>query len=90
MKGKIRDLVFTIVALTALFVMLASINPGVRDRANQFTGGLTSQSWDAPGHALGNTVVSIVTKSSGYADENVYLFAFLVVASVLFVLMLRT
>jgi hypothetical protein len=90
MKGRIRDLVFTIVALSALFMMLASINPGVRDRAGQFTGGLTSQSWGAPGAALGSTVASIVTTSSGYADENVYLFAFLVVACVLFVLMLRT
>jgi hypothetical protein len=33
------------------------------------------------------TAVSIV---SGYANDNIYLFAFLVVAAVLFVLMLKT
>jgi len=90
MKGRIRDLVFSLVALLTLFVLLASIDPQLRDRASELSGGITT-SWDAPGSsALNTAMVSIMTGFSSYADDNVYLFTFLVVACVLFVLMLRT
>lgn len=90
MKRKIRDLVVTLAALFALFLMLVSINPRLRDRAGELTGGVTNQQWDASRSAAGNAMTSIVAVSSGYANDNVYLFAFLVGAVVLFVLMLRT
>lgn len=90
MKRKIRDLVVTLAALFALFAMLTAINPRVRDRTGELAGGITNQSWDASRSALGNTVASLVSLATGYADDNAYLFAFLVVACVLFVLMLRT
>ena len=90
MPRKIRDLVVTLAALFVLFTMLLSISPQLRDRTAEFTGGSSSQQWGASGGALGQTAESVFAIASGYAADNVYLFAFLVVATVLFVLMLRT
>ena len=90
MKKTIRDLAATLAALSALFLVLISINPAVRDRAGEMTGGLTTQQWDASSSAVGHAVGSVLAVSTSYANNNVYLFVFMVVACVLFVMMLRT
>jgi hypothetical protein len=90
MTRQIRDLVVTLAALGVLFTMLMTVDPRLRDRAGQLTVGVSHQHWDASRDAVGDTMGSAVALVSGYANDNVYLFAFLVVAVVLFMLMLRT
>ena len=87
---QIRDLVVTLAALFALFTMLISISPGLRERTGVFSGGISDQQWDASRGVLGHTIDSTLSVVSGFATTNTYLFAFLVVACVLFVLMVRT
>ena len=90
MKRKIRDLVVTLAALFTLFIMLISIDPRLRERAGELTGSVTPHQLDASSHAVTHTVSSMVAVTSWYADDNVYLFSFVIVACVLFVMMLRT
>lgn len=90
MKKKFRDTAIALGALTALLVMMVSINPRVRERAGEVTGGITNQQWETGSAVVSHTVDSIIAVTSGYASDNVYLFAFLVAACLLFVAMLRT
>lgn len=90
MARRIRDLAVTVTVLLVLFGILVSINPRVLERADEFTGDVSSQEWSSSGGTVQNTAGSVLTLISSYADDNTYLFAFLVVAVVLFVLMLRT
>jgi hypothetical protein len=90
MKKKFRDTVIALVALTALLGMMISINPRVRERAGEMTGGLTNQQWETGSTVVGHTVDSIIAMTSGYAGDNLYMFAFLVAAVLLFAMMLRT
>ena len=90
MTRQIRDLVVSLVALGALFAVLVTVDPRLRDRAGQLTVGVSHQHWDASRDAVGDTMGSAVSYVSGYANDNVYLFMFLVVATVLFMLMLKT
>lgn len=90
MARRIRDLAVTITVLLVLFGMLVSINPRVRERADEFTGDVSSQEWSSSSGVLQKTAASTLALISSFADDNTYLFFFLVVAVVLFVLMLRT
>jgi len=90
MTRQIRDLVVTLAALGVLFTMLITIDPRLRDRAGALTGGVGNQQWETSRYAVHETMGTAVSLVSGYANDNIYLFAFLVVAAVLFVLMLRT
>ena len=90
MKKKLRDTAIAFAALTALLVMMVSINPRVRERAGEVTGGMTNQQWETGSTVVSHTVDTIVSVTSGYAGDNIYLFAFLVAACLLFVAMLRT
>jgi hypothetical protein len=90
MTRQIRDLVVTLAALGVLFTMLITIDPRLRDRAGQLTGSVSTQQWETSRYAVNETMGTAVSIVSGYANDNIYLFAFLVVAAVLFVLMLRT
>jgi hypothetical protein len=90
MTRQIRDLVVTLAALGVLFTMLITIDPRLRDRAGQLTGSVSHQQWETGRSAVNETMGTAVSIVSGYANDNIYLFMFLVVAAVLFVLMLRT
>jgi hypothetical protein len=90
MTRQIRDLLVTLAALGVLFTVLISMDPRLRDRAGQLTGGMSTQQLSASRHVVDNTMGSAVSVVSGYANDNMYMFAFLIVAVVLFVLMLRT
>jgi hypothetical protein len=90
MKKKFRDTAIAFVALIALLVMMISINPRVRARAGEMTGGISSQQWDTGSTVVSQMVDSIIAVTSGYAGDNIYLFAFLVAACLLFLMMLRT
>lgn len=87
MTRQIRDLVISLAALGVLFTVLITVDPRLRDRAGQLT---VDQHWDASRNAVGDTMGTAISYVSGYANDNVYLFMFLVVAAVLFMLMLRT
>jgi hypothetical protein len=88
MTRQIRDLVVSLAALGVLFTVLMTVDPRLRDRAGELTA--SHKHWDASRDAVGDTMGTAVSYVSGYANDNVYLFTFLVVAVVLFMLMLRT
>jgi hypothetical protein len=90
MKKKFRDTLIALAALTALLVMMVSMNPLVRQRAGALTNGITNQQLESGSTVVGQIVGSIISATSGYAVDNTYLFAFLVAACLLFVAMLRT
>ena len=86
MSRKIRDLVFTGIALVVLFGMLVSINPPLRERTREM---VENPQWEPLRVALTQTVLSGTAFVHGYADHHLYLFTFLVAAVVFFVLMLK-
>jgi hypothetical protein len=88
MTRQIRDLVVSLAALGVLFTVLITVDPRLRDRAGQLT--VSDQHWDASRNAVGDTMGTAISYVSGYANDNVYLFMFLVVAVLLFMLMLKT
>jgi hypothetical protein len=90
MKKKFRDTAIALAALIALLVMMISINPRLRERAGEMTGGISNQQWETGSTVVSQTVDSIIAVTSGYAGDNIYLLAFLVAACLLFVMMLRT
>jgi hypothetical protein len=90
MTRQIRDLVVSLAALGVLFTVLITVDPRLRDRAGQLTVGVSNQHWDASRNAVGDTMGTAISYVSGYANDNVYLFMFLVVAVLLFMLMLKT
>jgi len=90
MPKRIRDLAGTLAVLLVLFGVLMSIDPRVRDRAGEFATDIRSDEWSSPRGTLSNIAWSAVAIVTNYAADNTYLFAFLVVAGVLLLLMLRT
>ena len=86
MNKRLRETVIAMAALALLIVMMLSINPRVRERAGDVT---SSMQWDTSSSAVEHTVDSVITVMTSYAGDNVYLFAFLVAACLLGVLMLR-
>ena len=90
MRKKFRDTAIALLALAALLVMMVSMNPLVRQRAGALTSGITNEQWESGSTVVSHTVGWIIAVTSGYAGDNVYLFAFLVAACLLFVAMLRT
>jgi hypothetical protein len=87
MNKRFRETVIALAALAILLVMMLSINPRVRERAGDVT---SSMQWDTSSTVVQHTFDSVITMMTSYAGDNVYLFAFLVAACLLFVLMLRT
>lgn len=87
MPRRLRDIVATLVALIVLFVMLAAINPRVRETMNDLSGGTTD--WNQPGQMFGNLLTAAGTVAATYAADNPFLFSFLLAAVLLFLLMLR-
>ena len=90
MTRQLRDIVVSLAALSLLFLMLISINPRLRERAGEFSSSLDSQHLESNGLAARHVVDAAFAAVAGYAYGNPYMFVFLVVASVLFVAMLRT
>ncbi len=90
MTRRLRDIVMSFVVLSFLFLMLVSINPRLRGRVGEFSSGLDSQHVESGGVVVQNAVSAVIASVMGFAAGNMYLFVFLVAASVLFVLMVRT
>lgn len=81
---KIRDFVVTACALLALFAMLVSINPRLRERTAQM---VSDREFEAVRSTVSQATFSVLSLVQGYAGDNAYLFTFLVAACIFFVLM---
>ena len=91
MPRRIRDLIATTIVLFVLFAMLLSINPRMREGVDRLAGeGFGGPLWNSVRHAFDTAVLTAMAAVSGYAADNIYLFSFLVVATVLLVLMVRS
>jgi hypothetical protein len=90
MTRRIRDVAITTAVFLVILGMLMSINPRVRERVDQLTDGGSQLDWSGPGHAISSTAGTMLALTTSYAADNQYLFAFMVAALVLFVLMVRT
>ena len=80
----------TFAVLVVLFGMLMAINPRVRERFGEMTTSVQGRDVNASFGPLGNAAYAAMSIGQDYAVDNPILFAFLVVAVVLFMLMLRT
>jgi ribose/xylose/arabinose/galactoside ABC-type transport system permease subunit len=86
---KVRDLAATLTVLVVLFGMLMAINPRVRERFGEMTTSVQSRDMNSSLGPVSNAAYAAMSIGSDYAADNPFLFAFLVVAVVLFMLMLR-
>lgn len=89
MWKKLRDLGATVVVLIVLFAMLVLINPRMREQVNQFSQATPAEQWNSSG-PVADVALAVVAVTSDFAADNPFMFAFAIVAAVLFVLMLRT
>ena len=83
---KIRDFALTAVALTALFAMLVSINPDLRERVTRL---VSDREFVVVQSVATHLATIAIQTTGGFAGNNSYLFGFLVAACVFFVLMLK-
>jgi hypothetical protein len=83
---KIRDFVLSAIAIIALFAMLLSINPDLRERVTRL---VSDRQFSVVSSAVTHVTGSAVDIAQGFAGDNTYLFAFLVAACVFFGLMLK-
>ena len=86
---KVRDLGATLTVLAVLFGMLMAINPRVRERFGEMTANVQGGRVDSSIGPMSNAASAAVAIGADYASDNPFLFAFLVAAVVLFMLMLR-
>jgi len=86
---KARDLGATLAVLAVLFGMLMAINPRVRERFGEMTANVQGGHVDSSLGPVSNAASAAMSIGSDYASDNPFLFAFLVAAVVLFMLMLR-
>ena len=84
---KIRDLAATLAVLAVLFGMIMAINPRVHERFAELTTSVQGRESLGP---VQNAAYAAMSIGSDYAADNPFLFAFLVAAVVLFMLMLRS
>ncbi len=83
---KIRDFAVSAVALLALFGLLLSINPDLRERVTRLA---SDGQFAVVQSAVSHVVTVAVEATTGFAGDNTYLFGFLVAACVFFVLMAK-
>jgi hypothetical protein len=83
---RFRDTIFTALALVVLFATLVSINPRLRERSAQMLG---EPGLDMMQGMVTRAMMSSVSFVHGYADENSYLFSFLIAAVIFAVMMMK-
>ena len=86
---KARDLAATVAVLAVLFGMLMAIDPRVRERFGEMTASVQSRDMTSSIGPVGSVAHAAMSIGSDYAADNPFLFAFLVAAVVLFMLMLK-
>jgi hypothetical protein len=87
---RVRDLAATLAVLAVLFAMLMAINPRVRERFAEMTATVQGRDMNSSIGPVGKAAQAAMSIGSDYASDNPFLFAFLVVAVILFMLMLRS
>ena len=87
---KLRDFAATLAVLAVLFAMLMALNPRVRERFAEMTASVQGSDMNSSVGPVGNAAYAAVSIGSDYASDNPFLFAFLVAAVVLFMLMLTS
>jgi hypothetical protein len=83
---KIRDFAVSAIALLALFGMLLSINPDLRERVTRLA---SDRQFVVVQSAVSHVATVAVEATRSFAGNNTYLFGFLVAACVFFVLMVK-
>jgi hypothetical protein len=83
---KIRDFAVSAIALLALFAMLLSINPDLRERVTRLA---SDRQFAVVQSAVSHVATVALDTIGGFAGDNTYLFGFLVAACVFFVLMVK-
>ena len=89
MTRRLRDIGVTLFVLVVLFGTLTAINPRMREQVEQFSGGVQSQNWDPAGSPVGHATMTFVDVISEFAADNPIMFAFAIIATVLFMMMLK-
>jgi hypothetical protein len=87
---KVRELAVTLAVLGVLFAMLMAINPRVREHFGEMTASVQGGDMNSSIGSVSNAAHAATSIGSDYAAGNPFLFAFLVVAIVLFMMMLRS
>jgi hypothetical protein len=87
---RLRDLAVTLAVLAVLFAMLMAINPRVRERFAEMTASVQGRDMNSSVGPVSNAAYAAMSIGSDYASDNPFLFAFLVAAVVLFMLMLTS
>jgi ABC-type transport system involved in cytochrome c biogenesis permease component len=87
---RLRDLAAGILAVAVLFAVLMLTNERLRLSADRFSGSISDVRSSAPVASLTDAATGVIAVVRDFSVDNTFLFAFLVVAAVLVVLMLRT
>ncbi len=90
MLRSLRDLAAFVLALSVLVASSMMLSPRLRHGVVGSIRGDASASDMPPASTIGNAAVGAFDTVKAFSSENALLFAFIVVASVLFVMMLRT
>lgn len=90
MPRRIRDLVGAMSALAVLVGMLVLINDRLRQSVDRFSGSISDVRSSGPVASLTDAAIGAIGVVRDFSADNTFLFAFLIVAAVLVVLMLRT
>ena len=72
-----------------LFGMLMLMSPLVRERVTQITGQAQTEGWQSSAGPISNAAMGALAITSGFAGDNPVMFAFSVVAVVLFMFMVK-
>ena len=89
MPRKVRDFGITVVVLTILFGILWLTSPLVREHVTRISGQTQTQGWQSSAGPISNAAMGALAITSGFAGDNPVMFAFMIVAVVLFVFMVK-
>lgn len=89
MPRRLRDAAGAAAVLLILFATLMVFVPSMRQKVLPLASGTHTQLID-PGRVASGVMTSTAAMALSYASDNSYLVGFLIVASFLFLLMLRT
>ena len=87
---KFKEVVLSLAGLVLIFGLLISIDPRLREQAGNVASSAQTQQWSSADGPIRSVAADATHIVSDYASGNPILFAFLVVAVVLFMMMLRT
>jgi len=87
---RLRDAATGILALAALVAALMVTNDRLREGVNHLSGNISDVRSSTPVVSLTDAAAGAFSVVKDFSADNTFLFAFLVVAAVLVVLMLRT